>query len=128
MCMACMAGVGVACKPDARRMLIEDCTHQLTTAALHCHAVCRKPYRKPLSRLYFAVPDSSGAGQQFFYFASLVSVRARQLQLAQKQQSAAASSLVLRLARTPTAYLCLGRMQQQAHLLTAACTVCMVPV
>lgn len=33
----------------------------------------RKPYRKPLSRLYFAVQDTTGQGQQFFYFASLVS-------------------------------------------------------
>lgn len=33
----------------------------------------KKPYRKPLSRLYFAVPDS-GTNQtgQFFYFTSLV--------------------------------------------------------
>jgi len=31
----------------------------------------KKPYRKPLSRLYFAVQDSSGQGTQFFYFASL---------------------------------------------------------
>lgn len=33
----------------------------------------KKPYRKPLSRLYFAVQDTTGQGQQFFYFASLAS-------------------------------------------------------
>lgn len=31
----------------------------------------RKPYRKPLSRLYFAVPLANSS-EQFFYFTSLV--------------------------------------------------------
>lgn len=40
-----------------------------------CAAPCarRKPYRKPLTLLYFALPLPNGNhGEQFFYFTSLV--------------------------------------------------------
>lgn len=70
------------------------CTHSLPSAWEHAIPGCshrglhfplmyliftvarRKPYRKSLSRLYFAVPDTIGnQSQQFFYFASLVCMR-----------------------------------------------------
>lgn len=47
---------------------------------MHTHCILiafsthRKPYRKPLNRLYFAISDPSSTGNaQFFYFTCLVS-------------------------------------------------------
>ncbi len=35
---------------------------------------CRKPFRRPLSRAYFAVAAPGSSGEQFHYFTCLVSV------------------------------------------------------
>lgn len=50
---------------------------KLTCTKVHANFLslgCRKPYRKPLDRMYFAIPDNSSSGnEQFFYFECLVS-------------------------------------------------------
>eukprot|EP00201_Polytomella_parva_P018251 CAMPEP_0175071942 /NCGR_PEP_ID=MMETSP0052_2-20121109/19575_1 /TAXON_ID=51329 ORGANISM="Polytomella parva, Strain SAG 63-3" /NCGR_SAMPLE_ID=MMETSP0052_2 /ASSEMBLY_ACC=CAM_ASM_000194 /LENGTH=220 /DNA_ID=CAMNT_0016339273 /DNA_START=23 /DNA_END=682 /DNA_ORIENTATION=- len=58
----------IASTPDVTMDLLVDKLKFLRYETEFCRR--KKPYRKPLSRIYFAVP-SGNQSEQFFYFASL---------------------------------------------------------